>query len=201
MADDLGVQGPAGLKRLAVDMLAGILFLVVYLTTGNIYLGVGLGVATGLLQAVWMIARRQQTDFMQWAALALVIVLGGATMLTHNTTFILYKPTIFEGALGLMLLKPGVLARYMPAYVRDLIPHALVIFWGYLWAFSWLAMAVSNLYVAQIWGLKAWAIYTSVAPWMLWAALFGLGMLVFIPLVSHRARVLGIDLKARRAGR
>ena len=200
MADDLGVEAHNPFKRLALDMLAGILFLAIYLATGDIYLGVGIGLVTGVAQAIWMIARRQKTDWMQWASLALVLVLGGATILTHNPTFVLYKPTIFEGCIGLMLMKPGILGPYMPVYVRPFIPRALVIFWGYLWAFAWLAMAASNLVVAQVWGLKAWAIYTTVSPWALLGVLFGLGMLVFPPLVRRRARAAGVDLKALRAG-
>src|SRR5215469_349612 len=88
------------LKRLAVDVLVGWMFLAVFLFTNNIYLATGLGLATGVVQVLWMVLRRQPIDPMQWMTYALVIVLGGATILLHNPTFVVFKPTIFEGALA-----------------------------------------------------------------------------------------------------
>src|SRR5215831_8803255 len=99
--DNRGGDGLGSLlKRMAVDLLSAVLFLVLFLTTGNIFLAVGLGVAAGIGQAIWMVSRRQSIDPMQWMALALVVVLGGATLVTHNPTFVVFKPTIFEGAMA-----------------------------------------------------------------------------------------------------
>jgi intracellular septation protein A len=198
MAEDLGNGGQGGFKRMAVDMMSGILFLAIYLSTNDIYLAVGVGVATGLAQAIWMIARRQKTDAMQWMALALVLVLGLTTIFTHNPTFAVFKPSIFEACLAAMMLRPGWMARYTPAYARDFVPQGLLVFWGYLWAGAWFAMAASNYVVFRVFGLKAWAIYTSVSPWALLAALTVLGLLVFPPITRRRALAAGVDLKARR---
>jgi intracellular septation protein A len=188
-----------GLKRMVVDLLAGMLFLAVFLTTGNIYLAVVLGIVFGLAQAAWMMFRKQAIDPMQWMALALVVVLGGATIVTHNPTFAVLKPSIFEGCLAAMMLRPGWTARYAPDYARDLVPPGLMLFWGYLWAAAWFALAASNLYVARAYGLKTWAVYTSFSPWVLIGGLIGLGVLVFPPVVRREARARGVDLKARRA--
>ena len=76
----------AGFRQLAIDILAGWLFLAIFLTTNNIYLATAAGLVTGVLQVVWMIARRKTVDPMQWMAMGLVVVLGSATMVTHNPT-------------------------------------------------------------------------------------------------------------------
>ena len=191
----------SGLRRLAVDILSGWLFLAVYLTTDNIYLATAAGVATGVLQALWAIARRQKVDPMQWMALALVVVLGGATMLTHNPTFVVFKPSIFDACLGAMMLRPGWMARYSPAQVRDLVPRRLTVFWGYLWAAAWFALAASNIAVARVYGLKAWAIWTNLSPIALVALLTGLGILVFRPVVRRNARARGVVLSSRPVSR
>jgi intracellular septation protein len=193
-------SGPgSSLKRVAVDILAGWLFLAVFLITNNIYLATAMGVATGVGQALWMMLRKQKIDPMQWMALGLVVVLGGATILFHNPTFAVLKPTIFEGALAAMMLRPGWQTRYAPPYALELVPPRLMLFWGYLWAAAWFALAASNLYVARAYGLKAWAIYTNFSPLALLAVLMTAGLLVFPPIVRREARARGIDLKARRA--
>jgi intracellular septation protein A len=187
------------LKRMAVDLLSAVLFLVLFLITGNIFLAVGLGVAAGIGQAIWMIARRQSIDPMQWMAMGLVVVLGGATLVTHNPTFVVFKPSIFEGAMAAMMLRPGWAARYAPSYVGDLMPRWLTLLVGYVWAAAWFALAASNLVVARVWGLKAWAVYTSLSPWVLLVVLMGSGLLIFPPMVRREAKARGIDLAARRA--
>jgi intracellular septation protein A len=185
------------LKRMAVDLLSAVLFLVLYLTTGNLFLAVALGVAAGIGQAIWMIARRQAIDPMQWMAMGLVVVLGGATLLTHNPTFVVFKPTIFEAAMAAMMLRPGWSARYAPSYVGDLVPRWVTLLVGYIWSAAWFALAASNLVVARVWGLKAWAVYTSFSPWVLLVVLLGTGFLIFPPMVRREARARGIDLAAR----
>ncbi len=191
--------GLSTLKRLAVDVLSGWVFLAVFLTTNNIYLATGAGLVIGLGQVTWMIAHRQTIDPMQWMAMGLVVVLGGATILFHNPTFVVFKPSIFEGCLAAMMLRPGWMTRYAPARARDLLPPGLMVFWGYLWSAAWFAMAASNLFVARVYGLEAWAIYTNVSPFVLLAVLFGLGMLVFPPMIRRIARDRGVSLSSRPA--
>jgi intracellular septation protein A len=195
--DQVGEASLGVFNRMAVDLAAGVLFLAVFLATNNIYLAVAIGLAYGLAQAIWMIAHRQKTDPMQWMALVLVAVLGIATILTHNPTFVVWKPTIFEAALAAMMLRPNWTARYAPAFAARYVPPGLTLFWGYLWAAAFFALAASNLCVAQVYGLKTWAIYTSVSPWVLIGVLMGLGFLIFPPLVRSRARAMGVELRAR----
>ena len=184
------------LKRMAVDVLAGWMFLAIFLISNDIFLAVGVGLAFGLAQAIWMIARRQPIDPMQWMAMVLVIGLGGASILTRNPTFVVFKPTIFEGCLAAMMLRPNWLARYMPPSVSGLVPPALSLFWGYLWAVAWFALAASNLLVARVWGLKAWAVYTNISPLVLLGVLIGLGIVVFPPVVRARARAQGVTFSS-----
>ena len=197
MTDQMGPSaGLASLKRLAVDVLSGWLFLAVFLTTNNIYLATTVGVATGIGQVIWAISRKQAIDPMQWLAMGLVVVLGGATILFHNPTFAVLKPSIFEGCLAAMMLRPGWVVRYAPARARDFLPAGLMLFWGYLWAVAWFALAASNLLVARAYGLKAWAIYTNFSPFVLLGVLFGLSFLIFPPMVRRIARERGVSLSS-----
>ena len=194
MAEQVEAGGMAGLKRMAVDVLAGWIFLALFLTTGDIFLATAAGVATGVGQAIWMIWRRQKVDPMQWMATILVVGLGGATIVTRNPTFVVFKPSIFEAGLAVMMLRPGWLARYAPARSRGFVPPGLTLAWGYLWSAAWFALAVSNILVARAFGLKAWAAYTTFSPFVLLGVLFGLAFLVFPPVVRRaRARVAALS--------
>jgi intracellular septation protein A len=191
--------GPV-LKRLGLDILSGWLFLAIFLATNNIFVATAVGLAAGVIQTIWMLARRQKIDPMQWMAMALVVGLGGATILTRNPTFVVFKPSIFEACIAAMMLRPGWLIRYAPPQTVDLIPRGLMVFWGYLWAAAWFAMAASNLVIDRVYGLKAWAIWTNVSPMLLAPVLMGLGLLVFPPIVRRAARERGIVLTSAPRG-
>ena len=75
----------------------------------------------------------QPLGFMTYASLALVIVLGSATLLTSDPRFVLAKPAIAHFAIGAIMLKRGWMLRYMPPIVAETIPEYVTIA-GYAWA-------------------------------------------------------------------
>jgi len=58
-------------------------------------------VVATLAQVAWMLARRQKVPMMLWVSLALVTVLGAATVWFHSDTFIKWKPTGLYWVMGL----------------------------------------------------------------------------------------------------
>ncbi len=56
-----------------------------------------------LAQVGFLLLRRQKVDTMLWVSLALVVLLGGATVWLHSDTFIKWKPTVLYWAMGLVL--------------------------------------------------------------------------------------------------
>lgn len=57
-----------------------------------------------LLQVGWLLLRGRKVDTMLWVSLALVVVLGGATIYFHSETFIKWKPTLLYWAMAAGLL-------------------------------------------------------------------------------------------------
>lgn len=55
-------------------------------------------------QIIWLAARGKKIDTMLWVSLALVVVLGGATIYFHSENFIKWKPTMLYWAMGTALL-------------------------------------------------------------------------------------------------
>src|SRR5204862_8102025 len=99
--------------RLGSDFLSTIVFLVIYLATDNVILATSVAIAGAIGQVIYTRIKGQTLGYMSWASLALVIVLGGATLLTHDPRFVLAKPAIGHVAIGLIMLKRGWMLRYM----------------------------------------------------------------------------------------
>src|SRR5215472_12665977 len=108
--------------RLATDFFSTIVFLVIYLVTDNIVLATGVAIAGAIAQVVHSRIKGRELGFMTWASLGLVIVLGSATLLTHDPRFVLAKPAIAHFAIGTIMLKRGWLLRYLPQIVTENAP-------------------------------------------------------------------------------
>ena len=74
-------------------------------------------IAGAVAQVIYARVKGQQLGFMTYASLALVIVLGTTTLLTHDPRFVLAKPAIAHFAIGAIMLKRGWMLRYMPPIV------------------------------------------------------------------------------------
>ena len=147
--------------KLGTDFLSAILFLVVYLATGSVVIGAAVAIAGALAQLIHARVRGRQLDFMTYASLALVIVLGGASILTNDPRFVLAKPSIAHFAIGLIMLKRGWMLRYVPQIARETIPEYVTAA-GYGWAALMFVLGLGTIAVAMTGNLKLWTIYVSV---------------------------------------
>src|SRR5882757_10373146 len=109
--------------KLGSDFLSTILFLVIYLSTDNVLLATGVAIAGAIVQVIYSRIKGEPLGFMTWASLGLVIVLGGATLLTNDPRFVLAKPAIGHFAIGTIMLKRGWMLRYLPPIVTETIPE------------------------------------------------------------------------------
>src|SRR3984893_176948 len=119
--------------KLATDFFSTILFLALYFVTGNILLATGVAIAGAIAQVIYARIKGEPLSFMTYASLALVIVLGGATLLTNDPRFVLAKPSIAHFAIGAIMLKRGWMLRYVPPIAAETIPEYVTIA-GYAWA-------------------------------------------------------------------
>ncbi len=159
-------------RPVAEDFLSTIAFIAVYVATGNIYAGVGAGMLTGFMQIAALKWRGRRIDLIQWASLALVVVLGSATLLTRDPRFIMVKPTIGAFAIASVMLRPNWVARYMPAIVKENISPRTPLIWGYVWSAAIFALGAANLFVAFVYGPRIWAWFTAFVPISVQLSLF-----------------------------
>jgi intracellular septation protein len=175
------------LARLAHDFFSTIVFLVIYLATDNIVLATSVAIAGAIAQVVYSRIKGQEMGFMTWASLGLVIVLGGATILTNDPRFVLAKPAIAHFAIGTIMLKRGWMLRYMPPLVVETIPE-YVTFAGFAWAALMFALGTGTIAVAMTGDLKLWTIYVSAVAVGAKIAAFAIQYVAFRLLIVSRLR-------------
>ena len=173
--------------RLATDFLSAIVFLVIYLATGNVILATAVAIAGTIAQVIYARVKGRPLGFMAYASLALAIVLAGTTLLTHDPRFVLAKPSIAHFAIGAIMLKRGWMLRYVPPIVTETIPE-YVTGAGYAWAALMFALGAGTIAVASTGDIKLWAFYVSVVALGAKALAFAIQYVVFRVVVTNRIR-------------
>ncbi|WP_157266298.1 septation protein A [Azohydromonas aeria] len=113
-----------------------------------------------LAQVAWIVARGRKVDTMLWVSLALVVVLGGATIWFHSETFIKWKPSVLYWVMGTSLWLSHVLLR--KNLLRLLLGEQLQLpdaVWQRLngmWVAFFGVMGLLNIWVAYTFSTDAW---------------------------------------------
>jgi len=175
--------------KLATDFFSTIVFLALYFLTGNVLVATGVAIAGAVAQLVHARLKRQPQGFMTYASLALVIALGGATLLTNDPRFVLAKPAIAHFAIGAIMLKRGWMLRYMPPIVAETIPEYVTIA-GYGWAALMFALGAGTIAIALTGDIALWALYVSVIAIGAKVAAFAVQYVAFRIFVTNRLRAI-----------
>lgn len=134
------------------DLFPVILFFGAYSISRDIYIATGTAIAATFAQVIYSWVRHRKVDAMLWVSLVLISVLGGATLIFHNKTFILWKPTalywFFACALlgGKWVKDINLIEKMMGAQIS--LPQPV---WQRLlraWVAFFAIMGVLNLFVA-----------------------------------------------------
>jgi intracellular septation protein len=120
-------------------------------------------IAATLVQVITLKLMRRKIDLMLWITLALVVVLGGATVWFHNATFIKWKPSVAFWAMGLALwasqaiFKKNLLQSMIGGELQlpPLVWHRL----NFAWVAFFGLMGLINVYVAYSFSTSTWATF------------------------------------------
>lgn len=123
----------------------------------NTALSVGIGIAFGVTQIGIQMVRRRRIDTMEWLSLFLVVTAGTATLLTNDPRFVLFKPSVIYAIVGVVMLKPGWLNRYLPEIAQTVVPDVAVKV-GYVWSGLMFVSAAVNAFVALTCEITTWAV-------------------------------------------
>ena len=145
--------------KLLFDILPVALFFVAYKFAG-VYVATGVAIAANVLQILWLRLRGKKVEPMMWASLAIIAVLGGATLYLHNETFIKWKPTVLYWLFAAALLIAQLAFR--KNLIRAMMEKNISLpepIWRRLnlsWVVFFLVMGVLNLYVAFNFSTDTW---------------------------------------------
>src|SRR3974377_1998555 len=149
------------LLQLAEDFLTAIVFVIIYLATGNLAAAVGIAIAIGIAQFALLRFRGRGIDVMQYLSVGLVIALGGISLVFNDPRFVLLKPSAIHFAIAAVMLRRGWLARYMPPIVTQNVSESVLTATGYAWAALMIALGTLNIYIAMSFSIEIWAWWIS----------------------------------------
>jgi len=173
--------------KLGQDFFSTILFLVLYLITGDVVLATCVAIAGAVAQFIRARIKSEKLNVMTYASLGLVVVLGGATLITNDPRFVLAKPSIGHFAIGAIMLRKGWMLRYLPPIVSETIPEYVTLA-GYAWAALMFALGGGTISVALSGDMKLWTFYVTVVLIGAKVAAFAIQYVVFRVLVTRRLR-------------
>lgn len=141
------------------DLFPVLLFFVAYKFAG-IYVATGVAIAASVAQIAWLFFRRQKIDGMMWLSLGVIVVLGGATLISHNENFIKWKLTALYWLYASILLGSDWI--FNKNLIRSILDKQLTLpqrIWRILnssWAVFFISMGCLNLYVAYHFSTDTW---------------------------------------------
>jgi intracellular septation protein len=174
-------------KWLIADLFSTLLFVGLYAVTHSVFVATGLAIVGGIGQIAYLRARGAAIDAMQWLSLALVVVFGVASLMTHDARFIMLKPSLIYVAVGAVMLRPGWMLRYQPPVALRWGRDVAGVF-GYVWAGLMFATAALNLAFVAHGDAKLWAWFVGVAPLASKLGLFAVQYLTTRLVVAARMR-------------
>ncbi len=144
------------------DLLPVILFFVAF-KAYDIFIATAVAIAAAIVQICWLWVRYRQVEKIMWLNLVIIIIFGGATLISQDETFIKWKPTVLYWFIATVLLVSNQIFR------KNLIQAMLekqitvpVIIWNKLnlsWIGFFLSMGCINLYVAFNFPVDTWVTF------------------------------------------
>ena len=144
------------------DLFPVILFFVAF-KVYDIFVATAVAIVAATVQIGWLWFRHRQVDKMMWANLAIIVIFGGATLVSQNETFIKWKPTVLYWLIATVLLVSSLVFR--KNLIQAMLEKQMVlpsIIWNKLnlsWIGFFLSMGCVNLYVAFSFSVDAWVTF------------------------------------------
>lgn len=171
-------------RPLVLDFLATIVFLVLVALKVDAGIAASVAISIGVAQVAILKVLKRPIAPLQWLGLALVLVFGTASLLTHDMRFLMVKPTVVYLLVGAFMLQRGWMLRYMPPIAAGHGEDVMVAF-GYAWAGLMFVSGIANGVVAVAFTAH-WVVFMAVFPTASKIALFAIQYLTMRTVVRRR---------------
>ncbi|CEK10959.1 septation protein A [Legionella hackeliae] len=145
--------------KLLFDFFPILLFFISYKLFG-IYNATAVAMAASLFQVIFHRLKHQRYEKIHLISLAIIFVLGGATLFFHNPWFIKWKPTGIYWLTSLVFLLSPIVSNkpLIQKMMEGNINLPLKIWYrlNYAWALFFVLMGSVNLYVAYYYSTDIW---------------------------------------------
>lgn len=145
--------------KILADFFPIVLFFIAY-KLYNIYVATVVAIlASGIQVGIYWL-KFKKLDRMQLITLILIVLLGGATLLLHETIYIKWKPTILNWVFGLFFMGSHFIGE--KPLIRQLMEKNISLpspVWTRLnlsWVVFFIAMGFINLFVVYHFSTSAW---------------------------------------------
>ena len=150
------------MTKFLFDLFPVILFFLAF-KLYDIFVATAVAIVAAIVQIGWLWFRRRQVDKMMWINLAIIVIFGGATLVSQDETFIKWKPTVLYWLIAAVLLVSNLIFRrnLIQAMLEKQIVVPLFV-WNRLnlsWVGFFLAMGCINLYVAFSFSVDTWVTF------------------------------------------
>ncbi|MDZ4261407.1 MAG: septation protein A [Pseudomonadota bacterium] len=145
--------------KLLYDFFPILLFFVAY-KIFDIYVATAVAIVASFIQVGWFWLQYRRVEKMHVITLLMITVLGGATLIFHDDTFIKWKVSVVNWLFGIVFLgsqfigKKPVIQRMMEASVE--LPQKIWTRLNLVWALFFISTGFLNLYVAYNYDLDTW---------------------------------------------
>ncbi len=140
------------MKKLLFDFLPIAIFFAVYKYSGDIITATAILIPATIAQVLYVYWRTGKVEKMLLVTLALVVILGGATVIFENKAFLQWKPTVVNWLFGVAFLgsefigQKNILKRMMGSQIE--LPIAIWRRLNLMWVTFFIFIGAVNLYVA-----------------------------------------------------
>jgi len=138
--------------KVLADFFPVILFFVAY-KFYDIYIATGVAIASSVAQVAYGWLRKRHVEKMHLITLAILVVFGGLTIILHDRTFIMWKPSVINWLFGGVFLasqfvgKKPLVQRMMESSID--VPTPIWLRLNLTWSLFFILLGFLNLYVAN----------------------------------------------------
>ncbi|MEA3404777.1 MAG: septation protein A [Pseudomonadota bacterium] len=145
--------------KLLFDLFPVVLFFIAY-KMYDIYTATAVIIVATIAQVSYVYIKNKKVEKIHIITLALILVLGGLTLILQDEAFIKWKPTLVNWGFGLVFLgshfigsKP-IIRRMMDSAIS--LPDVIWIRLSMMWVAFFIISGVTNLYVAYNYDTDTW---------------------------------------------